>query len=67
MVQHDGYMGVVLKKLLIEALLFLLSFQNSFSYYVASLNISTGHWTISGKKSSYVQQKLLHNGHSCPA
>ena len=32
-----------------------------------SLNISTGHWTISGRKSSYVPRKLLHNGHSCPS
>ena len=33
----------------------------------AGLNIITGHRTLSGKKPSYVQQSLLHNGHSCPA
>ena len=30
------------------------------------LNTSTAHRKISGKKSSYVQLKLLHNGHNCP-
>ena len=30
--------------------------------YFESLNISTGHRTISGKKSSYVQRTLLRNG-----
>ena len=28
-----------------------------------SLNSGTGHWTMSCKKSSYVQRKLLLNGH----
>ena len=31
----------------------------------AGLNIITENWTMSGKKSSYVRRKLLHNGHSC--
>ena len=31
----------------------------------ARLNISTGHETMSDKKSNYVQRKLFHNGHSC--
>ena len=35
--------------------------------FVAGLNIRTGHWKTSGKKLSYVRQKLLHNGHSYPA
>ena len=30
-------------------------------------NVSTGHQTLSDKKLSYVQRKLLHNGHSCLA
>ena len=30
------------------------------------LNISSGHWKHLAKKLSYVRQKLLHNGHSCP-
>ena len=28
-----------------------------------SLNISTGHRTMFGKKSSYIRLKMLHNGH----
>ena len=31
------------------------------------LNISTGCWTVTGKKSSYVRRKLIHNRQSCPA
>ena len=31
-----------------------------------TLKIATGHWTMFGKKSSYVLQKLLLNGHICP-
>ena len=33
----------------------------------ASLNISTRHRTTSGKKSSYVWRRLLHNEHTYPA
>ena len=29
---------------------------------MTGLNIITGHWTISGKKSTYVRQKLLYKG-----
>ena len=31
-----------------------------------TLKITTGHWTMFGKKSSYVLQKLLLNEHICP-
>ena len=34
---------------------------------LTGLNISTGHWIMSSKKSSYVRRKVLHIGHSCPA
>ena len=34
---------------------------------IAEPNVSTGHQTLSGKKLSYVQRKLLHNGHNCLA
>ena len=34
---------------------------------LTGLNISTGHWIMSSKKSSYVRRKALHIGHSCPA
>ena len=34
---------------------------------LTGLNISTGHRIMSSKKSSYVQRKVLHIGHSCPA
>ena len=39
----------------------------NFEITAITLNISTGHRTMSGKKSSYVRQKLLHNGRICPA
>ena len=42
-----------------------LSFQSENSLNTPGLNISTGHWTMSGKKSSNVRRKLLPNGHSC--
>ena len=42
------------------------NFQNSNHIY-SGLNISTRQRIMSGKKSSYVRQKLHHNGRSCPA
>ena len=39
----------------------------SFILCKPGLNFSTRHWTMPGKKSSYVRRKLFHNRHSCPA
>ena len=36
-----------------------------FQFRFAGMNISTGHRTMSGIKSSIVQQKRLHDGDSC--
>ena len=41
-----------------------LTVKGKVSYQPASLNISTGHWTMFGEKSSYVGQKLLHKAQS---
>ena len=35
--------------------------------HLPCLDISTGHRTMSGKKTSYVRRKLLHSGHNCLA
>lgn len=37
------------------------------SHFYPGLNTNIGYRTMSGKKSSYVRQTLLHNGDSCPA
>ena len=38
----------------------------SFPSYLPHLNISTGHWTMSGKKLIYVRWRLVYNEYSCP-
>ena len=43
-----------------------LNITTGLTIHIASLNISTGHRKMSGKKSSCVWRKLLDNGHSCP-
>ena len=51
-----------------EALKFQCICASYFTYWHWSgLNISTGHRTMAGKKSSYFLRKLLHIGHICAA
>ena len=44
----------------------LFSISYDFKIAAITLNISIGHQRMFSKKSSYVLQKLLHNGHICP-
>ena len=52
-------------KILVKLLFLFFTTVLTMTKLLPSLNISTGHRTISGKKLGYVQQKLLCNGHSC--